>query len=244
MNSIGVHPFSPAAAEFVASVVRRRPRIAVFDCDGTLWAGDSGEEFLYWEVKHGILPDAVAQWILPRYRDYKSGKVSEEAICGEMVTIHEGQNIAALQQAAGEFFAERFAGAIFPEMLELVNRLHDDGCVIWAVSSTNEWVVRAGVRSFGIAEERILAACVHCENEVATGRLWRVPTDEDKAVAIREVIAQPVDAVFGNSMHDAAMLELARDAFAINPNPDLHEIARQRDWRIYFPMIGEFRLKT
>lgn len=237
MMSIGAQLLPPAAAEFITSVLRLRPRIAVFDCDGTLWSGDRGEEFLYWEADRGILPDAVAQWILPRYRDYKNGKVSEEAICGEMVTIHEGMSATALQRAADDYFAEKFATAIFPEMLELVNRLQQDGCQVWAVSSTNEWVVRSGTRPFGIPGEHILAASVQCQNEVATGRLRRVPTDEDKAVAIREVIGQPVDAAFGNSMHDAAMLALAKDAFAINPNPDLQAMAQERGWRIYFPVI-------
>jgi len=32
------------------------------------------------------------------------------------------------------------------------------------------------------------------------------------------------------------MLALASHAFAINPNPDLTEIAQQRGWRVYFPM--------
>jgi phosphoserine phosphatase len=69
----------------------------------------------------------------------------------------------------------------------------------------------------------------------ATDRLIRVPTDEGKAVIVRERIGHAVDAVFGNSIHDAAMLELARHAFAINPNPDLDALAAQRGWTVYRP---------
>ncbi len=47
------------------------------------------------------------------------------------------------------------------------------------------------------------------ENGHATDRLKRVPTGELKAVAIRDVIAKPVHSVFGNSMHDHAMLAIA-----------------------------------
>ena len=43
-----------------------------------------------------------------------------------------------------------FPGRIFPEMQELVQRLHEHGCEIWAVSSSNEWVIRAGMKQFGI----------------------------------------------------------------------------------------------
>jgi phosphoserine phosphatase len=227
---------TPAAAAFLAYVERQRPRVAAFDCDGTLWEGDTGEQFLYWTLERGLLPDVAVRWIQARYRDYKSGKVSEEAICGDMVTVHEGLPISTLEREADEFFAAKFVPAIFPEMWELVARLNQQGCQIWAVSSTNDWVVRAGVRRFGIPEERVLAACVHCDDGIASGRLWRVPTDEDKAAALWEVLQAPLDAAFGNSIHDAAMLSLARQAFAINPNPDLRQVAQQRGWKVYFPM--------
>lgn len=227
---------TPAAARLVESVVALAPRIAVFDCDDTLWAGDSGALFLRWELKRRLLPQAVAEWIQPRYRDYQAGRVSEAAICGEMVTIHQGLRADELYVAAEEFFAEVMSAAIFPEMLALTGRLRRNGCQLWAVSSTNEWVVRAGLRRFGIPDEHNISACVHCQNGLASGRLKRVPTDEDKAVAIREMIPGNVDAAFGNSIHDAAMLALAPHAFAINPNPDLEQIAHQRGWQIYFPM--------
>ena len=106
-------------------------------------------------------------------------------------------------------------------MLELTRQLAAQGCELWAVSSTNNWVVEAGAEAFGIPAERVLAATLAVEDGLVTDRLLRVPTDELKQTAIEEVIARPVDAVFGNSMHDFAMLEKARDAYAIHPNRDL-----------------------
>ena len=73
------------------------------------------------------------------------------------------------------------------------------------------------------------------ENGCATDRLIRVPTDERKAEVIRELLPRVPDAVFGNSMHDFAMMEIAARAFAINPNPDLESIARKRGWTVYQP---------
>ena len=34
--------------ELIAQLLEQKPEIAVFDCDGTLWSGDSGAEFFYW----------------------------------------------------------------------------------------------------------------------------------------------------------------------------------------------------
>ena len=140
-----------------------------------------------------------------------------------------------LQSAAAEFFDEVVSHRVFPEMQELTRRLTGQGCELWAVSSTNNWVVETGAERFGIAANRVLAASVHVEDGCASDRLIRVPTDELKALAIREVIGKPMEAVFGNSIHDQAMLEMAKWPFCVNPNPELEEVARERGWNVYWP---------
>jgi phosphoserine phosphatase len=225
------------AAEFVDSVLALKPSIAVFDCDGTLWSGDAGADFFYWEIERGIVSPEMAQWAHGRYDGYKAGDVSEEQICGEMVTMNRGVSHEKLRRAAADFFDEVVAHRVFPELQELTGRLTEQGCELWAVSSTNDWVVEVGAERFGIPRERILAACVHIDNGAATDRLIRVPTDELKAVAIREVIGKPMEVVVGNSVHDQAMLELAKWPFCVNPNPDLEQIAQERGWPVYRPAI-------
>ncbi len=226
---------SPRARQFVDSVLRRRPQLAVFDCDGTLWNADAGELFFYWEMDRGLLSPEVARAARARYEDYRAGRVGEEQMCGEMVTINRGVACETLQRAAREFFAARIVPVIFPEMEELLRRLAHSGCQIWAVSSTNDWVISAAAERFAIPAGRVIAACVANENGCSTDRLIRVPTDELKASAIHELLPRTPDAVFGNSIHDLAMMELAQHPFAINPNPDLEEIARARGWTVYQP---------
>ena len=223
------------ASQFIDSVLALKPSIAVFDCDGTLWSGDAGADFFYWEIERGLVSREMARWAHARYREYVAGKVSEEQMCGEMVTMNRGLSQEALQRAAAEFFDEVVSHRIFPELQELTERLAAQGCELWAISSTNSWVVEVGAERFGIARDHVLAACVHLEDSRATDRLIRVPTDELKAAAVREIIGKPMEAVFGNSIHDQAMLELARYPFCVNPNPDLEQIARERGWPVYWP---------
>jgi HAD superfamily phosphoserine phosphatase-like hydrolase len=223
------------SADFLDSVLRLQLKLAVFDCDGTLWAGDAGERFFDWELRRGLLPDDVAHWVRTRYSDYKARKVSEEQMCGEMVTIHSGLAESEVQQAAVQFFDENFVSQIFPEMRELIRRLQGSGCDVWAVSSTNEWVIRAAMKHFGIDEKKILAAAVEIDAGRITGRLIRVPSGEGKPRAIREVIGKDPDAAFGNSRWDADMLAITRYGFAVNPNPDLEKRARENGWTVYWP---------
>jgi phosphoserine phosphatase len=144
-------------------------------------------------------------------------------------------SVAAMEKAASAFFHEFVRPNYFPEMRELTNALSAQGCELWAVSSTNEWVIRAGIRDFGIPAQNILAATVECAKGIVSEKLTRMPSGEGKAVAIREVIARPVDAVFGNSIHDLAMMRLAKKAYAVNPNLDLEIIAKKNGWMIYWP---------
>ena len=235
MDTINPPTLTSAAQQFLESVLRLEPRVAAFDCDGTLWSGDAGERFFDWEVKRGIVTAEVAQAMRSRYAEYKGGKVAEDDMCGEMVTMHQGLSETAMMEAAQEFMAHSFPGRIFPEMQELVRRLHENGCEIWAVSSSNEWVIRAGMEQFGIPADRILAAKVELEDGLVTGRLVRVPSGPGKPRALSEVVGRKIDAAFGNSRWDVDMLAHAKHAFAVNPNADLEALARQRGWTIYFP---------
>jgi phosphoserine phosphatase len=226
------------ATQFIESILELEPAVAVFDCDGTLWSGDAGADFFYWEIDHSLVSPEVGEWASARYKEYAAGKLGEEEMCGEMVTMNRGLSNEALQRAAAQFYDEVVRPREFPEMHELIRRLGLQGCDVWAVSSTNNWVVEVGAERFGIARDHVLAASVHIEDGHVTDRLIRVPTDELKAVAIREVIGKPVDAVFGNSVHDVAMLEMAKYPVCVSPTPELEQIARQRGWSVYWPVAG------
>jgi phosphoserine phosphatase len=182
-----------------------------------------------------VVSDDVAKAIRARYADYRAGKVSEDEMCGEMVTIHRGLREADINQVAAEYFDGYVKPNIFPEMQELVGRLIDAGSDVWAVSSTNLWVIQAGMKHFGIPSNKILAATVEIEDGFITDRLVRVPSGEGKPRAILDVAKRNPEVAFGNSRWDAAMLSIARHAFAVNPNPDLEEVAHLRNWTIYFP---------
>ncbi len=223
------------STDFHRAVLDPAPRVAVFDCDGTLWSGDAGSEFMKWTIESGLVSREVVDFIDSRYRAYLRGDVSEVAICGEMVQMYQGLREDEMRRVARVYFTELVRPRIFPEMKSLIDQLHQLGTEIWAVSSTNDWVIEEGVRDFGIPADHVLAARVAVVNGIVTNQVLSVPTDEGKVIALNQAGVHAPDVVFGNSVHDAAMLAMAGRSFAVNPSPALVIIAQERGWPVFRP---------
>ena len=235
MAHLGNAPQVLSKEEFYKAVRDLRATTAVFDYDGTLWPGDAGSGFMRWTIEQGVLSKAAASKILDRHAAYHRGEVGEVAICGEMVQIYSGIREDTLRASAHEYFQRHVRNHLFPEMASLVQEMKQAGAEIWAVSSTSNWVIEAGIAGLGIAPNRVLATCVSVENGVASETLIDVPSDEGKAAALRRAGLPRPDAVFGNSVHDAAMLEMARQAFPVNPSEELFRLSAERGWAVYYP---------
>lgn len=228
-----LHQWTPA--EFERLVLNSRPRVAVFDCDGTIWSGDSGYGFMEWSIEQGLVSRETSDWIDTSYRAYLAGQVSELQICGEMVQMYAGLRESELRSAAARYVSEFVRPRVFPEIEALLSALKGNGVELWAVSSTNKWVVSEGVRDLGIPDIRVLAAEVSVKNGIIGNDILDIPTDDGKASSLRRVGISHPDAVFGNSIHDLAMLEIAASPFPVNPSPALLEAATKNGWGYFRP---------
>ncbi len=218
------------APQFEQSVFEAAPRVAVFDCDGTLWGADAGYGFMAWTLEQGLVSRSTSDWMDTRYRAYLAGNVTELQICGDMVQMYAGLHDEELRSAAARYFAEHIRPHIFSEVAALVAALRKLNVELWAVSSTNKWVINEAARDFGIPEERVLAAEVKIADGIISSEFVDVPTGPAKAVALRRVGLPHPDAVFGNSLHDLAMLEIAAHPFPVNPSTSLLEQCTKRGW--------------
>ena len=162
-----------------------------------------------------------------------------------MTQIYQGLSETAVRRSAATYFQQHVHPNFFPDMVALVHRLISEGVQVWAVSSTNNWMIEEGVREMNILPERVLAAAVIVEEDRITGTLIHVPSDEGKAEALRRVGLHRPDVVFGNSVHDLAMLQMAARPFPVNPSDELVRRSAELGWPVYYPVAkhpsGELR---
>jgi phosphoserine phosphatase len=156
-----------------------------------------------------------------------------------MVQIYAGLRDQELRTAAAQYVNEFVRPRLFDEMVSLVAALRVAGVELWTVSSTNKWVVAAGVSDFGIPEERVLAAEVRVDKGLITSDIVAIPTGKGKSTALAQAGLAHPDAVFGNSIHDLAMLEIARNPYPVNPSPALLEKAAKNGWGYFLPLLAE-----
>src|ERR1700761_544334 len=102
-----------SASDFHGTVLALAPRVAVFDCDGPLWSGDAGYDFMLWSIKTGLVSRNAADWIDSRYRLYLTGEISELAMCGERVQLYTRLEETELRRAAATFFRSQIHAHIF-----------------------------------------------------------------------------------------------------------------------------------
>src|ERR1017187_5369691 len=124
MDAAQAPAFHPLTNQFLDAVLRLDPRVAAFDCDGTLWSGDAGERFFDWELREGdLVSAALDRPMRERSSAYKRGEVDETTMCGEMVTMHQGIAEEKLRSAAPHFFEQGGGEQIGAERREGVRRL-------------------------------------------------------------------------------------------------------------------------
>ncbi len=228
-----VVPWSSISHPLVADVLATEPRVAVFDCDGTLWHGDAGEDFFLWSIARGLAAPRRAKEALLRWDQYRLGWAGEEEIWRAVARIYQGTPVGLLEEAAEEFADEHVMPRVYPEMQSLMMRLLERGVEIWAVSASNQWVIEAACARLGIWRNRVLATAAEIDGDIVSGRVPFVPTDEGKVRILRAHGVDAADCVFGNTAHDFEMMTLGRSAFAINPTQELLQIARAWRWKIH-----------
>jgi HAD superfamily hydrolase (TIGR01490 family) len=213
-------------------------RLALFDLDNTLLAGDSDFEWAQFLIEKGALDREVHEARNRKfYEAYKAGTLDIHEFLDFQLKPLSRHPRKQLDEWHIEFMREKIVPMITRKARDLVESHNDDARVI--ITATNRFVTWPIVREFGI--ENLIATEPEERNGEFTGRVVGVPSfREGKVTRLMSWIAEhgiSWDALeatwcYSDSLNDLPLLSIASLPVAVDPDETLKEHALKKDWRV------------
>ncbi len=148
----------------------------------------------------------------------------------------QGRSTEELRRLGEEIYDEIIADKIWPGTRALAQMHLDAGQQVWLVTATPVQLADVIAKRLGLTGA--LGTVAESENGVFTGRLvgdilhGLGKAHAVRALAIREGLNLKRCTAYSDSHNDVPMLSVVGTAVAINPDPDLRQVARTRGWEI------------
>lgn len=155
----------------------------------------------------------------------------------EALSFVAGRSVAQIVTLGEEIYDELMADKIYPRTRALAQRHLDAGQRVWLVTATPVELAQIIGRRLGLTGA--LGTVAATEDGVYTGRLvGELLHGKAKAAAVRALAAREgLDlrrcTAYSDSINDVPMLSVVGTAVAINPDGQLRDIARRRNWQIH-----------
>jgi HAD superfamily hydrolase (TIGR01490 family) len=214
--------------------------LALFDLDHTLLSGDSDVLWCEWLMTQGLLERASFE---PRNAameaGYKAGTVSVAEFCGFYVGTLAGRTLEQWHPMRQRFLVEEIAPRIPPAARDQVRHHQDAGHTVVLTTATNRVITELTAQHLDI-EHLIATECEVGADGCFTGRVAGTPNMREGKVARlqawlteRGTCLDALDSIaYSDSMNDAPLLSAARLAVAVDPDPRLAALARERGWKV------------
>ncbi|MEZ5157823.1 MAG: HAD-IB family hydrolase [Candidatus Nanopelagicales bacterium] len=207
---------------------------AFFDFDGTLIAGYSAAAFFKYRLRRGeISVSEVVKTVAESINVERRGHdVSEMMRVG--VQAQAGREVDEMDAWAANVFSRKIAGMIYPDARLLIEAHRRKGHTVVVASSATRPQIQATADDLGI--DHIIATEMAQDDGIITGELGSdIRWGQGKADAVIEFadeVGIDLDLSFGysNGEEDLPFLELVGYPCALNPDQELHDIAKERGW--------------
>jgi HAD superfamily hydrolase (TIGR01490 family) len=215
-------------------------RLALFDLDNTLLAGDSDYEWGQFLVDRGVLErESYEAQNRAYYDQYVAGTLDIHEFLGFALRPLAAHEPADLERWHADFMAARIRPMIGAPARELVREhlVADDLCAI--ITATNSFVTAPIAREFGIAH--LIATEPEKRNGRFTGKVAGIPCFREGKVKRLEAwlssrgkrLADFAEStLYSDSHNDLALLERVTRPVAVDPDEQLAAVARQRGWAV------------
>jgi HAD superfamily hydrolase (TIGR01490 family) len=213
------------------------PKLALFDLDNTLLAGDSDHAWAQFLMEQGVVrPDeyhARNEWFYERYKD---GTLDIHDFLEFQLAPIAGRPRAQLDAWHSEFMQRMVRPMILPKASELIARHADAETAI--VTATNRFITAPIAAELGVAT--LIATDIEEVDGVFTGKPRGTPAFREGKIecvnawlaASGHRLADYESWFYSDSQNDLPLLDLVTHPVAVDPDPTLRARAAERGWPI------------
>lgn len=212
-------------------------RLAIFDLDNTLLAGDS--DFLWGQflVQNGIVDGANYERENQRfYAAYQAGTLDICAYLEFALAPLAAYDPADLQVWRATFVNEWIRPRLLPKAIALLKHHQSRGHKRLIITATNRFVTQPIATLLGVSQ--LLASEVEIINGRYTGKATGIPCFQEGKVKRLETWLEQTgyslkDSCFYSDSHnDIPLLSQVTYPIAVDPDPTLCKYAEQQGWSI------------
>jgi HAD superfamily hydrolase (TIGR01490 family) len=213
-------------------------RLALFDLDNTLLAGDSDFEWAQFLIERGVLDREVYEARnVEFYEQYKAGTLNIREFLDFQLKPLARHDRVVLDAWHRDFMARKIIPIITDGARDLVRRHTGDLCAI--VTATNSFVTAPIARAFGI--EHLIATEPEEKEGQFTGGVRGTPSfREGKVERVLAWLAQRGQSFgtfdrswfYSDSLNDLPLLSQVTDPVAVDPDAKLLAHAERNGWPV------------
>jgi HAD superfamily hydrolase (TIGR01490 family) len=213
-------------------------KLALFDLDNTLLTGDSDDEWFNFLAAEGALDRAAGEAakadIVQRYRD---GSVGTLEFCEYFLQLFVPFDMPVLLAWREKYIRDWIVPRI-PDAARALLDSHRDGLVVIA-TATNRFITEPIARELGV--EHLIATEPEMRGGRFTGKVSGTPSfREGKATRTVEWLAARGRSLadfseswfYSDSINDRPLLERVSHPVAVDPDPQLARMAKERGWPV------------
>lgn len=212
-------------------------RLAIFDLDNTLIAGDSDHAWGQFLVNKGLVDGENFRRANDRfYEEYKAGTLNIIEYLQFSLTPLTHHSMETLAELHKEFMLDYINPMMLPKAQQLLRDHRAQGDYLLIITATNGFVTRPIATALQVDD--ILTTDPEIVNGRYTGKFIGVPTfQKGKVIRLEDWLKEKnftlEDAYFySDSINDLPLLEQVPNPIVVDPDVKLQAVAAERNWRV------------
>lgn len=225
------------------SLVAVAMRLALFDLDNTLLAGDSDHAWGQYLIKHGFV-DALrhGQANDAFYADYQNGTLDIHAYVRFTLSPVLSKTLPELAQMQQEFMSEFINPIMLPQAIDLVKHHKAAGDFTVIITATNTFITQPIADIFDV--DLLLGTDLEIQHDRFTGEISGIPCfqqgkvqklnawiDQNKAKMAGSDLRIGNSIFYTDSINDLPLLKQVDEPVVVDGDSRLRQEATQRAWQ-------------